>query len=292
MHVHKQTQIQHLLCPMQIDPNFKRQSHLRILRLITLTMFAEHVNTLAAINHAPLLTTYVLQKCLNGFYSLNYQKLIGESIKQHWHKGATAVSHYNLYCTLDRGIRITSGSGAWTRNMYSKLYVNAADVQILQIGACQHESTTRHCLDFHTLLWPSKYGIKILQKMRKHYVSKYCRNKRKWSASAAMNANLPKRWNWTRKANTSHISYRPARYSWCRWNCRSHRRQKDQYFWNFLSQLDINHTDAAKTALHPNTRTVPSLSRRAPFDTAHLRARIVMRYPTRVPGAHEPTRDT
>lgn len=47
-----------------------------------------------------------------------------------------------------------------------------------------------------------------------------------------------------------------------------------QDFCNFLSQLDINHTDTMeKRPQHPNIRTVPPLSRRAPFDTAHLRAR-------------------
>lgn len=130
-------------------------------------------------------------------------------------------------------------------------------------------------------LWPF---VTVLNTPR-HKYCKGCRNttvqniaviKEAAAPSAVRNTNLPKRWNWKRKADISHISSRPALCSWFRWNRRDHRRYQFSYqdFCNFSSQLDINHTDTVEKngrCIQTSAQSPPL--RRAPFDTAHLRAR-------------------
>lgn len=57
---------------------------------------------------------------------------------------------------------------------------------------------------------------------------------------------LPKRWNWTRKADISRISSRPALCSWCHLICRYLRSKRYCYCYLFVfgksfPQLDMNH---------------------------------------------------
>lgn len=59
---------------------------------------------------------------------------------------------------------------------------------------------------------------------------------------------LPKRWNWTRKADISRISSRPALCSWCHLICRYLRSKRCYYYYYYLfitgesfPQLDMNH---------------------------------------------------